>query len=300
MLETFEINPDGARRPRPVVSIGEFDGVHRGHRESLDRLRARADQDDAPVGVLTYDRARDGRRLTTLDHRLELLAETGLVDVVWVADTDRDAVPTSRERFVEEVLVDRLGASAVGLDPDARGDWEELGALGARHGFEVLDDPAYAELEELSDRCSATEVSRLLFEGRVADASLLLGRPHEMRGIVEQGDQRGRTLGFPTANLAIPSSLVIPVEGVYAGCYIGDDGIARPAAISLGRRPTFYQEGHELLEAHLIDFDGDLYGQHARVQFVEHLRPQQRFGGIDELVAQLGIDIAATREIFGL
>jgi riboflavin kinase / FMN adenylyltransferase len=142
-------------------------------------------------------------------------------------------------------------------------------------------------------------VSRLLSAGQVAVAADLLGRPHEMRGTVELGDQRGRTLGFPTANLAIPSSLVIPAEGVYAGRFVGADGLARPAAISLGRRPTFYRDGVELLEAHLLDFGGDLYGQPARVQFLARLRPQRRFDDVHDLVAQLHRDVEAVRAVCG-
>lgn len=140
-----------------------------------------------------------------------------------------------------------------------------------------------------------TEVVVLLDEGDVAGAATVLGRFHEVCGVVEHGDHRGRTLGFPTANVGLPVSFDIPAEGVYAGIFCAADGIARPAAISLGRRPTFYPEGFALCEAHVIDFEGDLYGQTVSVHFVERLRPQQRFDGPDELVGQLHRDVAAAR-----
>ena len=128
----------------------------------------------------------------------------------------------------------------------------------------------------------------------------LLGRPHEVRGVVVEGDRRGRELGFPTANVALTTDTCLPADGIYAGRFRGADGVWRPAAISLGRRPTFYEhQERSLLEAHLLDFDGDLYGQEAAVQFVEHLRGEQRFDSIDDLVAQMRRDVARAREILG-
>jgi riboflavin kinase/FMN adenylyltransferase len=124
----------------------------------------------------------------------------------------------------------------------------------------------------------------------------MLGRPHELRGVVEHGDARGRTIGFPTANVAVPGDMLLPRDGVYAGLYVGPDGVLRPAAVNVGRRPTFYDEsGLLLVEAHLIDFDGDLYDQRAAVRFVRRLRDEQRFAGIDALVAQLRRDVDAAR-----
>jgi riboflavin kinase/FMN adenylyltransferase len=130
-------------------------------------------------------------------------------------------------------------------------------------------------------------------------AATILGRPHEVRGRVERGDARGRDLGFPTANVAVPEQICLPADGVFVGTFIGDDGVERPAAISLGRRPTFYAEsGMLLLEAHLLDFEGDLYGQNARVRFLHRLRGQERFETVEALIDQMARDVAAAGEWF--
>lgn len=287
----------------PLVAVGAYDGMHRAHQAALRHLRGMADEMGVSAGIVTFDEppSRE-RRLTTLEYRLELIEQTHLVDEVWVVPTgDRPATP---EAFVRDVLVDRVRASGValskhfGLGYDAVDDIATAERLSGELGYDVVGlDEALEELADLP--CSIDGVTARLSEGDVAGAAQLLGRWHEMRGVVEQGDQRGRTLGFPTANMAIPSTLVIPREGVYAGLFIDEDGVPRPTAISLGRRPTFYKEGHELLEAHVLDFDGDLYGHVVRVQFLAHLRGQIRFGSVDELVAQLHKDIAATRQHIG-
>jgi riboflavin kinase/FMN adenylyltransferase len=140
-------------------------------------------------------------------------------------------------------------------------------------------------------------VRQLLAAGDVAAAAAILGRRHEVRGRVEHGDRRGRELGFPTANVSVPERVCLPSDGVYAGTYLAADRVERVAALSLGRRPTFYAEhGMLLLEAHLLDFDGDLYDQPATVRFGARLRGQERFDSIDDLVAQMRRDVDATRE----
>ena len=145
---------------------------------------------------------------------------------------------------------------------------------------------------------SSTRVRELLADGVVRIAAELLQRPHEVRGIVAHGDQRGRQLGFPTANVALPAWIALPADGVYAGWYLRPDGVRRPAALSLGRRPTFYAEADlSLLEAFLLDFDGDLYDEAARVEFVELLRGQERFESVDDLVRQMHLDVERAAEI---
>jgi len=143
-----------------------------------------------------------------------------------------------------------------------------------------------------------TEAAEAVLAGDVAKAAELLGRPYELQGVVEHGDARGRTIGFPTANLAVDGQRVVPADGVYAGWYVDPDGTEHVAAINIGRRPTFYDEnGIRLVEAHLLDFDGDLYDQLARVRFARRLRQEVRFDGLDALKAQLARDVAATREL---
>jgi riboflavin kinase/FMN adenylyltransferase len=137
-----------------------------------------------------------------------------------------------------------------------------------------------------------------LAAGDVDGANRMLGRPHEVRGTVQAGDRRGRELGFPTANVGVPEEILLPADGIYAGWYLRPDGVALPAAISLGRRPTFYDDQkYSLLEAHILDFDGDLYGESARVRFVARLRGEEKFGSLEALVAQIEADVARTRDL---
>ncbi|HSS08447.1 MAG TPA: riboflavin kinase, partial [Acidimicrobiales bacterium] len=144
---------------------------------------------------------------------------------------------------------------------------------------------------------SSTRIRELLAEGNVAEAAELLGRAHEVRGRVVHGDHRGRDLGFPTANVAVPAVIQLPVDGIYAGWFVRPEGDRHPAAISLGRRPTFYPElDASVLEAFLLDFDGDLYNEAARVAFVARLRGEERFDSVEALVAQMGRDVEATRQ----
>jgi riboflavin kinase/FMN adenylyltransferase len=288
-----------------VVGVGACDGVHLMHQACLSEIRRLAETRSLPSGLITFDSGRSAtsRQLTSLDHRLELLDATGTVDVVWVLSKDLHDSPLSR---LHDTLA-RIRPSLVAVptsfrlgDPTAHGvGFEVLQSMARLVGFEVasLDQvlPGHGSVEELS--YTTDHISELLYAGDVGQASRRLGRLYEMRGIVEHGDQRGRTLGFPTANLSIPDNLLIPCEGVYAGLALTNDGSAHQAAISLGRRPTFYEAGFELLEAHLLEFDDDIYDAPIRVLFVEKLRDQRRFNGPDALVAQLRDDIARTRAV---
>jgi riboflavin kinase/FMN adenylyltransferase len=166
--------------------------------------------------------------------------------------------------------------------------------MGADLGFEVIGheliglDVTGTDTEPVS----STRIRRALADGDLAAANLMLGRPHEVRGVVGHGDARARELGFRTANVAVPESICLPSDGIYAGWYFTPDGVRHPTAISLGRRPTFYEFADtSLLEAHLIDFEGDLYGQPAQVQFVEHLRDELKFDSVEALIAQMALDV---------
>ena len=296
-----------------VVTIGAYDGVHRGHCQVLQLVRELADARGLDAVCVTFDRhpaevvrpETAPKLLTGLDHKLELLVDTQLLDVVCVLEFDEGRSKESAEDFVHEVLVGMLGAQLVVVGADFHfghrrgGNVALLERMGADLGFEVLglglvapqSDPAH-------EPYSSTRVRHRLAAGDVAGAADLLGRPHEVRGRVVMGDQRGRELGFPTANVALSERICLPADGIYAGRFRGDDGTWRPAALSLGRRPTFYEaQPYSLLEAYLLDFDGDLYGQDVAVQFVEHLRGEQRFDSVDELVAQMGRDCDRARRI---
>ncbi len=243
--------------------------------------------------------------LTSLGHKLELLVDADLVDIVCVLPFDEGRSKETAEDFVHEVLVGLLGVRLVVVGADFHfghhrgGNVALLQRMGADLGFEVVGLGLVApESDVVHEPYSSTRVRHRLASGDVAGAAELLGRPHEVRGIVVEGDRRGRELGFPTANVAVVPDTCLPADGIYAGRFRGEDGEWRAAAISLGRRPTFYaNQEHSLLEAHVLDFDGDLYGQHASVTFVEHLRGEQRFDTVDDLVAQMQRDCDRARAV---
>ncbi len=310
-----EVGPPRAGQVGRAVAIGAFDGVHLGHQAVLRLVHDLAHARRLSSTVLTFDRhpaevvrpVSAPKLLTTLDQKLELLEATGAVDECLVLTFDEARSKEPAEDFVGELLAGVLGARLVVVGADfhfgyrRHGDVALLQRMGAELGFEVLGLGLVAspESEDAPDGglpYSSTRARELLLRGDVGRAAAILGRPHEVRGRVERGDQRGRELGFPTANIAVPERICLPADGVYAGSYVGEDGIEQLAAISLGRRPTFYAEaGLLLLEAHLLDFDGDLYGQQARVRFGRHLRRQERFGTVDELIAQMARDVQAVR-----
>jgi riboflavin kinase / FMN adenylyltransferase len=291
-----------------AVTIGAFDGVHLGHQALLRRVREEASARGLSSALVTFDRhpaqvvrpESAPKLLTTLDQRLELLEATGLVDSTLVLTFDETRRGESAEDFVQEVLVECLRARLVVVGADfhfghqRRGNVDLLTAMGSECGFEVVGlslveaaaGPVY----------SSTAIRRLLAEGDVGAAAEMLGRPHEVRGVVIEGDRRGRQLGFPTANVAVPDEICLPAAGIYAGTFRGTDGVHRPAAISLGRRPTFYAGGgHLLLEANLLDFAGDLYGQEAAVRFLARIRDEQRFDSVPDLVDAMERDVEAVR-----
>jgi len=269
--------------------------------------------------VLTFDRhpaevvrpESAPKLLTTLDQKLELLEATQAVDECCVLTFDETRSKETAEEFVSEVLAGALQARLVVVGADFHFGYRRHGSvrlleqMGAELGFEVLGlGLVPIEGETSGQPYSSTEIRRLLGEGRVAEAARLYARPprpHEVRGVVEKGDQRGRELGFPTANVAVSSRLCLPADGIYAGTYVDPDGVERPAAISLGRRPTFYVDAQmSLLEAHLLDFDGDLYGQPAKVRFVEWIRGEERFDSVEALVEQIQRDVDQTRKVLGI
>lgn len=291
-------------QPGGVIAVGWYDGVHRGHRSALEHLRRVADDSGVRTGLVILDDDRNDRQLTTIDQRLALIAETGLVDTVWVVTAPVEEWSGHAPHFIREVLLHRTGAGAVLTTtsslqgPMVQAFGQQLVDLAAVDNVSVVSlEDAQTEWIAMDQTCSSAEVAGLLDAGDVVGAAVLLGRFHEMHGVVEPGDQRGRTIGFPTANVGMPVSFVIPAEGVYAGVLTAADGVSRATAISLGRRPTFYPDGLTLLEAHVIDFDGDLYGQFVSVQFVGKIRDQRRFGGPDELALQLQQDVRTARTI---
>ncbi|MDQ2982867.1 MAG: riboflavin biosynthesis protein RibF [Actinomycetota bacterium] len=276
------------QRPR-AVAIGTFDGVHRGHRRALEETLEAADRGLEPT-VVTFDphpRTALGNRvelLTTLERRLELLAELGFGEAL-VIEFDLEVARLPPEQFAEEVLR-AIGAKAVVAGEDFRFGRGRAGdlALLERLGFEVRRVPLLADV-------SSSEIRRLLAAGEVEAAVGLLGRPPEVEGIVVAGDARGGTLGFPTANLRVDPELLVPHYGIYAGATEG-----HRAALSIGTNPH-YGGQERRVEVHLLDFDGDLYGRRLVVELWRRLRDERAFESEDDLVAQIGRDVDAAREV---
>jgi len=309
-LESTGIAPHGC-----VVTIGAFDGVHRGHQAVLAQVRGIADERGLATALVTFDRhpaqvvrpESAPKLLTTLDQKIELLAATNLLDYLCVLTFDQARREETAEEFVRDVLVGTLSARVVVVGADfhfgyqRRGNVELLQAMGSELGFEVIGlDLIATEHPQPGDdepeTYSSTLVRSRLAGGDVVGAAELLGRPYELRGIVVEGDRRGRELGFPTANLAVPAEMCLPADGIYAGTFVGPDGLERPAAISLGRRPTFYDsQPVSLLEAYILDFDGDLYGAGAALRFQARLRGEERFESVDALVDQMRRDVEDVR-----
>ncbi len=295
-----------------AITIGAFDGVHRGHRQVIKTLKALAAERGLRTVVVTFDRHPASivrpesapLLLTDLDQKLELLAECG-VDATFVVRFDEQRALQTAAEFVAEDLVGLLNAKLITVGSDFHfgtkraGNVALLVEMGVQLGFETLAH----ELVDLNgqpstESVSSTRIRAALRGGDLESANAMLGRPHQVRGIVGHGDGRARDLGFRTANLAIPETICLPADGIYAGWCRTPDGVNRACAISLGRRPTFYEFADtSLLEAHLIDFDADLYGEELAVQFVSHLRDELKFDSIDALIAQMGKDVDQCRTL---
>lgn len=293
-----------------VVTIGAFDGVHLGHRRLIERVRTTASEIGALSVVVTFDRhpasvVRPGSApllLTGLDQKLSLLEGTG-VDVVLVLRFDAQRAGEPAEDFVAEVLVGYLHARAVVVGHDFHfgrnrgGDVALLQRTGAAMGFDVTGVRLWrAGVGADAGVVSSTSIRRLVADGDVVAAAKLLGRWHQVQGVVSHGDKRGRELGFPTANLAVPKEMLVPADGVYAGWYLRPDGTRHQTAVSIGRQPTFYaSRSLSLVEAFLLDFQGDLYDEVGTVELVARLRGQERFASVEALIDQMSTDVAETR-----
>ena len=303
--------------PRTVVTLGNFDGVHRGHREVLRRVVELARARDALAVAVTFTphpRAVHQPEVPHVDiispeQRVVLLDEAGL-DAVLLQRYTLEFADQSPEEFVRGMLVHGLHAAVVVVGHDVRfgrgntGDVAEMVRLGARYGFEVeaVEEFPAEHGAEPERRCSSTWVREALAAGDVAQAAAVLGRHHVLTGEVVHGFARGRELGFPTANLETDVQGMIPADGVYAGWVHDAHGGVWPAAISIGSNPTF-EDVSRVVEAHVIDRhderveDFDLYGQHIEVEFVARLRGMVAYEGVEKLVAQITQDVDEARAI---
>lgn len=291
--------------PKPCVAIGNFDGVHRGHQALVTAAVARARDLSGTAVVLTFDPhpgrvlapARAPGVLTTPAQKAELVAALG-ADVMAVLPFDEALSRLTPAEFVSTVLAGSLRARRVFVGAGFRfghrqsGDVAALAALGDAHGFglEVI-----APVLEAGEPVSSSRVRDALARGDVAGARTLLGRAYAIDGQVVTGDRRGRTIGVPTANLAAENEIV-PARGVYAARCRAADGAPHAAVVNVGERPTFGGSA-TTIEAHLLDFEGDLYGSALRIVFEQRLREEQRFPGVEALVAQIRDDIARARAL---
>ena len=294
---------------RSVITIGMYDGVHLGHRTVIEQVKRRARELGTRSAVVTFDRhpmsivrpESAPKLLTNLEQRLELLAGTGVDATVVVSFNDQQSQETA-VGFVERVIVGALRTKAVIVGSDfhfghmRQGNVTLLREMGERHDFTAEPMRLVPRADGVDEPVSSTAIRRALAGGEIDTATRMLGRPHEIRGTVIDGDKRGRTIGFPTANVAVPDGMCIPADGVYAAVYRRPDGSEHACAVNIGRRPTFYNDAqHSLIEAHLFDFSGDIYGEVAAVEFLAFLRSEKRFAGIDELKTQLVSDIEHAR-----
>ena len=294
--------------PAPsVVAIGFFDGVHRGHQSLIARAHKAAATHGCRAVVVTFDRhpmevVNPGARpplLMTLEQRLRALAGQG-VDLVVALPFDDDLRHLPPAEFVDHVLAGPLQARHVVVGANFRfghkaaGDVTTLADLGPVFGF---DFEAVTLLEMDDVVVSSTKIRGAVEAGDVEQAARWLGRPHELDGIVVRGDQRGRELGFPTANLQVDDRAAVPAKGVYAGRFRLPDGTWHPSAISVGVNPTFGGVRSLRVEAHLIDWDGDLYGVESHLQFTHRLRDEEKFESVEALVAQMHLDVDRAMEL---
>jgi riboflavin kinase / FMN adenylyltransferase len=287
---------------RCALTIGNFDGVHRGHRALIDRVTAKGRELDLTSCVFTFEpHPREffageaaPARLTRLRDKLELMAAAGL-DRVHVARFDARLAAVSAQRFIEEVLVRGLGTQWLLVGRDFRfgagraGDYAALEAAGARHGF-AIDTMPDVLFEGV--RVSSSAVRAALKAGDLRGAERLLGHPYTISGRVAHGAKLGRSLGFPTANIVLRRSS--PLSGIFV---VEVDGLGRGVA-SLGRRPAVNPVPVPLLEVHLFDWDGNLYGEHLRVRFLHKLRDEQKYEGLEPLRQAIARDARQAREYF--
>ena len=294
-----------ALSPVAGVTVGTFDGVHRGHQAVLESVIAISNKEGGESAVVTFDphprevvTGQGVALLTTVEERADAMGAMG-IDRLVVLPFTKEMAEWSAERFARDVLAGALSARVVvvghdhGFGRKRSGDAGLLARLGSELGFRVEQVQAHVEGDLV---VSSTKIRNAIEEGRVGDAATMLGRPYRMIGRVTQGDQRGRTIGFPTANLVPPTGKVLPQFGVYAAdVRMGEGGEVYRAAVNVGVRPTF-GENTPLVEVHLIDFDDDLYGQRLSVDFVRRVRAERRFEGLDALRAQLSDDVARCRE----
>jgi riboflavin kinase/FMN adenylyltransferase len=286
--------PDVESGTERSVAVGTFDGVHLGHREVIGGSDSVLTFDPHPVSVVAP--AHTPKLLTTLERKAELVAELGVRELI-VIPFDAGFAACSATEFIDDVLVRALNAKQVAIGENFRFGHKAQGSpplLAADTRFRTVVHPL---LEVDGEIVSSSHIRGLVLAGEVAEANRLLGASFQLNGTVVHGDERGRELGFPTANLIPDEALVCPGHGVYA-CVAESEAFGRrAAAVSIGVRPTFNTGRGELIEAYILDFAGDLYGSELRLDFLDRLRGERRFEDPAALIEQMHQDVQRTREI---
>jgi len=305
-MQLYRTIPAQANASR-VLAIGNFDGVHLGHRALLDRLVATARQHGLPPAVMTFEPhprelfapEQAPARLTSLREKLALLEACG-VEEVFLLHFSRKLAGLTAEEFIDRVLVQGLAVRHLIIGDDFRfgkgraGDFGMLQAAGQRHGFSV---EAMHTIESDGERVSSSAVREALAAGELEHAARLLGRPYCIAGRVVHGDKIGRKIGWPTANIQLKRKR-LALAGVFAATVSGLDKRHLPGAASLGVRPTLGRGLRPVLEVHLFDFDREIYGQHLSVHFLHKLRDEMKFDSFEALSAQIARDVQATQDYF--
>lgn len=307
MLQLHGAHAAEGMPPATVVTIGMFDGVHCGHQALIQRAVTLGAEKGLPAVALTFDKHADEilrpekarPYLTTLQEKITIIRSLG-VSLVVVARVTPAFLAVPPRDFISRTLHKQLHARAVVVGPDfhfgiaRQGDTTLLAALQKEYGYtlEVME-PFYANTEQLS----STMIRRVLSSGEVARARVLMGRPYRLSGAVAHGEAIGRTLGFPTANLTYPPRKILPALGVYLCRAVTASGDAHPAVVNIGRRPTF--DGTRItVEAFLLDFSGNLYDQELTLDFLDRLRPEQKFADAEALKVQLAADVEQARQLY--
>jgi riboflavin kinase/FMN adenylyltransferase len=286
--------PDAERRPRHVA-VGEFDGVHLGHREVIAGADTVLTFEPHPRAVVAPDAA--PKLLTSLDIKTDLIAGLGVRELV-VIPFDRSFAAQGPQEFIDSVLVEQLQAERVSVGENFRFGHKAEGDADLLRRQDAFEARVVPLVEVDGEIVSSTHVRGLVVSGNLEQANRFLGSPFQLRGTVVHGDERGRELGFPTANLVPDNALVYPGNGVYACRAAFDDGGEWrwwPAATNVGVRPTFVTGRGVLVEAYLLDFEGDLYDRELRIAFLARLRGERRFDTVDGLVEQMHRDVQDAR-----
>ncbi|HEX4467853.1 MAG TPA: bifunctional riboflavin kinase/FAD synthetase [Solirubrobacteraceae bacterium] len=276
------------------VAVGTFDGVHLGHREVIAGSDTVLTFDPHPVSVVAPQHT--PKLLTTPQRKAELIASLGVSELV-VIPFDADFAQRTADEFVADVLVGSLGAERVAIGENFRFGHKAQGDPGLLQADERFATTVHPLLEVDGEIVSSSHIRGLVLAGELAVANRLLGAPFELTGEVVHGDERGRELGFPTANLVPDEAFACPGHGVYACLAATQDGGERAAAVSIGVRPTFNTGRGELIEAYLLDFDRDLYGQPLHLRFIDRLRGERRFDTPEALIEQMHRDVTQAREV---